>query len=102
MSKPVSAVAVAEPMKPGEAAAFHLRVLGKPFGSWHKPKAFNEAQLKFGVGIPFNVGSNEAKRRRHAVRGTQCGCGRMQKNCGLHCPYRIGRSSFASYQPEQK
>lgn len=85
MSKPISAVAVERKMTKREAADFHLRMAGKPFGAWHKPKRVSEVQAKFGVGIPFNVGSNRKKRARRAngEKLAEC-CGRKFKNCRCH------------------
>ena len=81
MSKSVSAICVSCPMNKAEAAVFHLHVLGKPFGAWHKPRRVSEVQAKFGVGRPFNVGSNAKKRARRARLERLCPCGRKLKNC---------------------
>lgn len=55
MSKPITAVAVERKMTTREAADFHLRMLGKPFGAWHKRRKPPKRRLS-GGGVSSFVG----------------------------------------------
>ncbi len=84
-SKTLSAVTAERKMTPKEAADFHLRKCGVPFGAWHKPRwsrVTSPQQAKFGPGYTFKSGSNAAKRARRAKLEERCDCGRKRKNCG--------------------